>query len=97
MQSVTAHPSPAMLQRVDRAETHDVRKRENATQSTFASYAFGPMDLQKGESKSARKEETGVSGIGLGKNPLGAASLSFITSTQEVGSADQGGDGKLGR
>ena len=92
MQPVTAQPSPAMLQRVDRPDSHDTRKQEGATQSLFANYAFGPMDLQRGETKTARKDDAGVSGIGFGKNPLSAASLSFVTSTQEVGTSS-GNDG----
>lgn len=88
MQPVSAQPSPALLQRTDRTDNHDTRKQDDATQSIFASYAFGPLDLQKGNTGSEKKEGNGVSGVGLGKNPLSAASLSFVTSAQEVSASD---------
>ncbi|MBR9970781.1 hypothetical protein [Magnetospirillum sulfuroxidans] len=94
MQAVSAQPSPALLQRLDRPDNHDTRKQENASQSVFASYAFGPMDLNKNNTDTDKKDGAGISGAGLGKNPLSAASLSFVTSVQDVGSSSDGGGQK---
>lgn len=91
MQVASTNPnSAALMQRVDKPDNHDSRKQENASQSLFASYAFGPMDLQKLDQKSQKRDDTQTSGVGLGKNPLSAASLSFVTSVQDVGSSDTG-------
>ncbi|MGE4281276.1 MAG: hypothetical protein AB7G62_16950 [Magnetospirillum sp.] len=89
MQPVSTNPnSAALMQRVDKPDAHDTRKQENASQSLFASYAFGPMDLQRTDQKSQKRDDSSVSGIGFGKNPLSASSLSFVTSVQDVGSSD---------
>lgn len=89
MQVVTTNPnSAALMQRVDRPDNHDTRKQENASQSMFASYAFGPMDLQKLDQKTEKRNDTSTSGVGFGKNPLSAASLSFVTSVQDVGTSN---------
>lgn len=90
MQAVSAHAPPSLLQRTDRADNHDTRKQESASQSIFASYAFGPMDLQKASGEQDKKDNA-VSGVGLGKNPLSASSLSFVTTVQDVGASGDGG------
>lgn len=90
MQAVSAHAPPSLLQRTDRADNHDTRKQESASQSIFASYAFGPMDLQKASGEQDKKDNA-VSGVGLGKNPLSASSLSFVTAVQDVGTSGDSG------
>ncbi|OJX80917.1 hypothetical protein [Magnetospirillum sp. 64-120] len=91
MQVASTNPnSAALMQRVDKPDTHDTRKQDNASQSLFASYAFGPMDLQKLDQKTEKRDDTSTSGVGFGKNPLSASSLSFVTSVQDVGSSDSG-------
>lgn len=99
MQPVTgpSATSAALLQRVDRADSHDTRKQDAASQSLFASYAFGPMDLQKTESKPEKRDEASVSGTGFGKNMLSASSLSFVTQTQDVGGSSDGETGTTPR
>lgn len=87
MQAVSAQPSQSLLQRTDQTDNHNTRKQQDATQSVFASYAFGPLDLHNSSGNDSKRDSNPVSGVGLGKNPLSAASLSFVTSVQEASSS----------
>lgn len=89
MDPVTAPPAHILLQR-KQADNHGGRPQANATASAFASYAFGPLDMEGGKAAGRDKPASGAATIG---NPLAAHSLSWVTTAQAAGSSGSSGKG----
>jgi len=64
MQSVSAIPSHLLLNRKDEADTHSTESEQRGPSSTFATYAFGPIDTTDGKSVTDAKAVTGTNTIG---------------------------------
>lgn len=77
MDPVTATPPHILLQR-KQADDHASKAEAHGTAAAFASYAFGPLEMEGG--KAAKKEP--VSGAAPLGNPLNAHSLSWVTTVQ---------------
>lgn len=64
MQPVSAIPSHLLLNRKDEPESHSTQSKERGPSSTFATYAFGPIDNTDGKSVTDSKAVTGTNSIG---------------------------------
>ncbi len=85
MDPVTAQPAHILMQR-KQSDNHISKPEAHGTAAAFASYGFGPMDLNDGKSK----KDAPVNGASLIGNPLDAHSLSWVTSVQSVESSGTG-------
>lgn len=68
MQALSAVSQNLLLNRKDEASTHSTRKESDGPSATFASYAFGPMDMPGSNSSgkvdmSRAKAVTGSSSV----------------------------------
>lgn len=86
MDPVTATQPHILLQR-KQADDHAGKPESNGAVAAFASYAFGPLDMEGG--KSAKKSQP-VSGAAPLGNPLNAHSLSWVTTVQATDGAGTG-------
>lgn len=82
MDSVTAQPAHILMQR-KQADNHVSKPESHGTAAAFASYGFGPLDMEG----SKGKKDQPVSGAGLIGNPLNAHSLSWVTTVQAADSS----------
>ena len=68
MQALSAVSQNLLLNRKDEASSHSTRKEGDGPSATFASYAFGPMDMPDSKSSgrvdmSRAKAVTGASSV----------------------------------
>ncbi|MGE5546412.1 MAG: hypothetical protein ACM33T_05920 [Solirubrobacterales bacterium] len=87
MQPVTATPAHLLMQHTQRSNDHLKRDDEGAA-STFASYAFGPMQMPDAKAQGKDRQPEGAPMKG---NPLGATSMAWVTTVQGVDGDASGG------
>lgn len=75
MKEVSPLPAHALLARRDEASSHSIRPEKKGAASAFASYGFGPMDLDKGKTVAAKPN----TGAGTGINLLSGPSTAWQT------------------
>lgn len=78
MKEVSPLPAHALLSRRDEASSHSIRPAKTGAVSAFASYGFGPMDIDKGKDAAAKP----VAGAGTGINLLSGPSTAWQTQIQ---------------
>ena len=87
--SAGATQQAQLLQRTDQSDSHSTRKQDDATQSIFANYVYGPMDMDDGNGKDSKKDAQGANAIGTAAqaggttNPLIAGSMGWVTTAQQ--------------
>lgn len=85
MDPVTAPPAHILMQR-KQTDNHISKPEAHGTAAAFASYGFGPMEMEDGKAK----KDAPVNGASLMGNPLNAHSLSWVTSVQAVDTTGTG-------